>query len=458
MAMKLKPRDVQTQVKHRILEKYLGAWGGIILSGLSRYARDDNQINAHFVYVDCFSYIGKYSGDIENIWIEGTQNHVLGSPFIGIRALDQLVQQSQKYTNVNITTNVILVEEKPQNFKWLIENLKLEGLENRVKHTVDFRRLLPSEIAVINTDSTKIKNKLLDFTKQRHTWAFYLLDPYGGKGIPYEFVKSIIESDKHDVMINFIYSDLAKKAGAVVAGAAVSEKQRKHVEHWTRVFNSEEWISIKRDIEEHRESRDLLLSALGMTQEEAEYDPIFEGMMPEKALTDSQLTNLTERRLVHLYQQTLKEMDPRIISKSIKLHFPDKERPMFYLFLTTHDATGALELNKILDTAEWWEHELRYIRRSVKKQLPPEGQMSLFAPEAPPVPPILNARPPVEDCANVLIQNFSGQSLTVKEIYQGMADEEFFLSEINKALTQLKKQGKAIYSGRRTYATVVTVT
>jgi hypothetical protein len=29
--MELKPRDTQTQVKHTILSKYLGTWGGIIL-------------------------------------------------------------------------------------------------------------------------------------------------------------------------------------------------------------------------------------------------------------------------------------------------------------------------------------------------------------------------------------------------------------------------------------------
>lgn len=457
MTMQLKPRDVQTQVKHKILEKYLGAWGGIILSGLSgRARRSSKQYHAHFVYVDCFSYIGKYSGDIESIWLEGTQNHVLGSPFIGIYTLDQLVQQSQKYSNVTITANVILVEERVRRFNWLIENLKSEGLEDRMKVSTDFNMLSPGEIAVVNTDATKIVKELLQFTTQRHTYAFYLLDPYGGKGIPYHFVKSVIHQPRHDVMINFIYSDLEKKAGAAVAGEEVSKKQKMHVEHWTRVFNNKEWISIKREIEEHRESRDFLLFALGVTQEEAKFDPIFRDMTYQKVLTDTQLTNLTERRLVNLYHKTLKEMDPDIILKSIKLQFPDKDRPMFYLFLTTHNETGALELNQILHNAELWEFELRYIRRKVKRQLPPKGQMSLFKPEAPEVPVIESIRPTVEDCAEMLMNKFTGQTLTVRKIYQGMADEEFFHGEIGKALTLLNSEKKATYSGRRTYHTVVT--
>jgi hypothetical protein len=243
-------------------------------------------------------------------------------------------------------------------------------------------------------------------------------------------------------MINFIYSDLEKKAGAAVANEEVSDKQKKHVEHWTNVFNSEEWIAIKREIEDHRESRDFLLSALGVTQEEAEYDPIFKDMMPQEILTDTQLTNLTERRLVSLYQKTLKEMDPEIYPKSIKLQFPDKNRPMFYLFFTTHNETGGLELNKILHTAELREYELRYIRRNLKRQLPPEGQLSFWKPEAPEVPIISNSRPTVEDCANALMNNFAGQTLTVRKIYQRMADEEFFQGEIKKAFTRLKKRRK----------------
>jgi three-Cys-motif partner protein len=405
--------------------------------------------------VDCFSYTGKYSGDIENIWLKGSSESVLGSPFIGIHALDKLVEQAKNYKNVSVTSNVILIEENKQNFDWLMENLKFEGFESRLKTTINFQGLHREEIAVINADSTKLRQELLKFTDQKYTWAFYFLDPYGGKGIPYQFVKSIIEAPKHDVMINFIYSDLAKKAGAAVAGEKVSEKQRKHVAHWTKAFNSSEWIKIKREIESVKELRDKLIEALGLTPEEAENDPIFQDLQNKGMLTDVQLTNLTERRLVDLYQITLENMDQKVLVKSIKLQFPDKKRPMFYLFLTTHNETGALELNKILWEAELWEHELRYIRRSIKKQLPPPQQMSWLTPEVPEVPKLQNDRPSKQECADNLLLKFRGKRLTVREIYKKMANEEFFQNEIDKALTWLKKEKKASYPGTKVYNTII---
>ena len=206
-------------------------------------------------------------------------------------------------------------------------------------------------------------------------------------------------------------------------------------------------------IEDLRETRDKLIEAVGLTQEEAEKDPIFDGLKTK--VTDVQLRNLTERRLVDLYQTTLENMDPGVLVKSIRLRFPDKDRPMFYLFLTTHDATGALELNKILSDAELWEHELRYIRRSIKKQLPPPGQLTLFPPAVPEVPILQDKRPPIQVCADLLMLKFHGKNLSVREIYKKMANEEFFQSEIGKALTLLKKDKKISYPGKRGYDTIV---
>jgi len=37
MAKTTKARPIQTEVKHVILREYIGAWGGIILGGISRY-------------------------------------------------------------------------------------------------------------------------------------------------------------------------------------------------------------------------------------------------------------------------------------------------------------------------------------------------------------------------------------------------------------------------------------
>ncbi len=56
----IKPRPPQTRVKHIILEKYLRAWGSIIIHGLKSQSR-----NLHFVYIDCNASYGRYAGELK---------------------------------------------------------------------------------------------------------------------------------------------------------------------------------------------------------------------------------------------------------------------------------------------------------------------------------------------------------------------------------------------------------
>ena len=81
----LRYRNTQTNVKHEILAKYLDTWGGIIVNGLRNAKR---QRLWQFVYIDCFSYKGKYLGDMEDaLRHKATVEPVYGSPIIGIQAL-----------------------------------------------------------------------------------------------------------------------------------------------------------------------------------------------------------------------------------------------------------------------------------------------------------------------------------------------------------------------------------
>ncbi len=422
--MELKPRDTQTQVKHKILEKYLGAWGGIILNGLKGMAfqaqKQGKPFKVHFVYVDCFSYVGRYSGNTEDIFLERTTGTVPGSPIIGIRVLDELTTMASKH-NINLTVNAILIEEKQEIFKGLLDILSAEGLGQRVRETVDFLRLKPSEIAVVNGDSTNMADKLLEYTRQKYTWAFYLIDPYGPLGIPYNFVQSIVKNEKHDVMINSIYYDLAKKTGAI------EKPGDKSVENWTKVFGDARWKQIIREI--------------------------------DKQLIGKQRTEQLERKLVDLYKTVLLEMDFTLAVKTIRLLFPDKERPMFHLFLTTHDPNGAITLNKILFEAILRENQLRYIRAFAEKQRPPEGQLSLFKPVQPEVPqPEASDRPTVEECADYIARIFAGKTVKRREVYRVLADEIYFDTEINGAISFLKRNKRINYEGKLSHDTSISFT
>ncbi|MFC2037482.1 three-Cys-motif partner protein TcmP [Chloroflexota bacterium] len=454
--MELKPRDVQTQVKHMILDKYLRAWGGIILNGLkgpaARMQSRGRRLGHHFIYVDCFSYVGRYSGNTEDVFMERAAGPVPGSPLIGIRALDSLIGMAYSY-GIDLRVNSILIEEDPRLFQGLLDTLSDEGLAHRVSQTIDFSGLGMGEIAVVNSDCTQVADRLLDLTRQRFAKAFYLLDPYGSSGIPYDFVHSIVQSEGHDVMINFPYYDLHKKTGSIH-----TPSHQAHIDHWTKAFGTAEWIKIGQEIEQLRTSRDALLDALGLTISEAEGDPIFAESQDGLSLTDKQLTALIEGKLVDLYRTVLVEMDAKLTVKTIRLSFPDKERPMFYLFLTTHDPTGALRLNEILSDAKLWEYELRYKRDLAKKSRPPQDQLSFpfLKTMQPPIPePETPDRPSIEQCAQDIMRVFSGRTATRRDVYRELADGLYFPTEVDKAIRHLKKETQAIYEGRLSHDVLI---
>jgi three-Cys-motif partner protein len=454
--MELKPRDVQTQVKHMILDKYLRAWGGIILNGLkgpaAKMQSRGRRLSHHFIYVDCFSFVGRYSGNTEDIFLERATGPVLGSPLIGIRALDSLVAMAHSYS-IDLQVNSILIEQDPTLFRGLLDTLSEAGLAHRVRETMDFTSLDTGEIAVVNSDSTQVADKLLAYTRQRFAKSFYLLDPYGPSGVPYDFVHSIVQSEGHDVMINFPYYDLHKKTGSIH-----TLSHQAHIDHWTKAFGTAEWIKIGQEIEQLRTSRDALLDALGMTINEAERDPIFADSKSELSLTDKQLTGLIERKLVDLYRTVLLEMDVTLTVKTIRLSFPDRERPMFYLFLTTHDPTGALRLNEILSDARLWEYELRYKRDFAKRSRPPQDQLSFsfLKTMQPLVPePETPARPPIEQCAQDIMQVFSGRTATRRDVYRELADGPYFPTEVDKAIRHLKRKAQASFEGRLSHDVLI---
>ncbi len=83
-----------------------------------------------------------------------------------------------------------------------------------------------------------------------------------------------------------------------------------------------------------------------------------------------------EQELINYYRDALQSADPDITVKSMKLHFPDRNRAMYYLYLTTHDPSGARQMNKVLSEAWLQEHEFRweYLReRKEKRKRRPDG-------------------------------------------------------------------------------------
>lgn len=426
-------RNTQTQVKHEILSRYLDTWGGIILHGL-RNAKA--QRKWHFVYVDCFSFIGKYDGDKDDIFrLNQNLEPRYGSPIIGIRALDKLALMASKY-GLEIVTNSILIEKDRKNFQQLQVTLDECNFEQRVKFTAQFDKLSNHEISLINEDAISLVDNLISFTNQKYVWAFYLIDPYGPTGIPFDFIQKIICCNHHDVLINFVYEDLLRKSG-MFFNEKLESQHKGLIENWKNAFGDEIWNNIV--LKSFIENKNLL--------------------QINKDSSSTSIQNFTtnefnkERLLTDAYCLSLHKMDPTIAIKLIALQFPDKARTMFYLFLTTHDPTGALALNEILFKAKLLEYELRYELVYLKQK--PKNQLSLLDPvEFLPINPTL-IKPNIETISNEIYKLFQGKTLSLKDIYMGLIDTLYFKSDINKSLIILKKQGKLKYNGNLANRTII---
>ena len=424
--MEAKARPTQTRVKHEILKAYLKTWGGIISSGLR--ARQPNTV--HLVYVDCFASTGKYAGECEDILHGHAGETVYGSPIIGIRALDALADHARNKMGVPLQTSSILIERNTPTFQCLMDTLTEVGLSGRARQITDFKALADGEIAVVNADSISMVGELLGYTSQGFKFAFYLVDPRGPSGIPYDFVKQIVRRERHDVMINFIYEDLVRKTGMCLKNN-LSSAEKKLVNHWTAAFGGEQWKEIAREAFVETENQHFLNDIL---------DGVPLDDMPDvSSLSEHEIAQVKEWKFVDAYRNVLRGMDPGLTTKLIDLMFPEKDRTMFYLFLTTHDPTGALALNKILSDAKYLEYELRS-RLQIARQTP-VGQLSLFAAE--PSKPESPTRPSIEHIGEVILQRLAGTTVRKRDVYRTVANDLFFASEVDKALRLLKSQGKA---------------
>lgn len=264
----------------------------------------------------------------------------------------------------------------------------------------------------------KLVDAILRVAERPYTWSFFLLDPYGPKGIPYEMVKRVVAQQHVDAMINQPYQDLYKKQGILDSQKekAVNEAL---LRNYDAMFGTQEWREVRQQVWQN-------------TPE------------PERGVD-------LEAELTTFYQQRLRAADPSLAVKKIGLEFPDRERTMFYLFLTTHDPTGALLMNKVLSDAEQQEAQLKWQRQeaTVVQKARQMGQMSLYDigldPAAPPSDTSPQRVVSIDQLANELFASFRGKTVTLKAIYLSQVDTRYFAEDIRKALRQLKQQKRVQY-------------
>lgn len=423
--MALKLRDTQTRVKHTILSDYLDAWAGIIINGLSWRAKalagKGIPFRSRLLYVDGFAHRGRYAGDTGEVLRSGIPDApTWGSPILGIQALDRAKDFAQRTHGLRIETAVVLVEKEAAYFHDLEASLSQAGFTDRL--TINPQRLVPNdgEIVAIHGDFLEHLDAVVRLAQEQYTYSFILLDPFGPTGIPYAAVSRVIGLSRADVMINFPEQDLHKKQG-ILERAEEKAADQALLANYDALFGTVAWREVRRR------------AAQGVPKDE--------------------IGRRVQEALVQYYRERLQEADATLAVKHIELQFPDRDRTMFYLFLTTHDPSGALKLNEVLDNARLTQYELRWDLKQARwvHRIQQAGQGFLFGPEVGEPQPVAPAAREVDipALATFIWQQYQGQTATRRQVYSMLANSDVFAADIDKALTHLKRQKLAAYESQQ---------
>jgi three-Cys-motif partner protein len=162
--------EPHTEAKHAILRKYLDAWLPII-----------TRWNGRVLYIDGFAGPGEY--------IDGKK----GSPSIAVEAV------LEHKANIKSEVIMLFIEADQERCEYLKRkvasskipsNIKIECICARFDKTI-------SEIF-----------RYIDEQKARFAPAFVFIDPFGFTGIPFALIKRIMENQRCEVLITFMYEDI----------------------------------------------------------------------------------------------------------------------------------------------------------------------------------------------------------------------------------------------------------
>ena len=204
-------RKIPTQIKHRILEEYLSAWGGIICM---------MNPSVKLAFVDTCAGAGSYQGS-------KSQNLEMGSPLIALRTLSQL-KADPRFSVKSIETKSLFIERDHQNAL---------ALRNLLSSSNTFGEQYETKEA----EFSMVLNEVLDFT--RDSFGFIFIDPFGPSSIPFDSINPVVSQKFNDVLINFPLYSIQKWSGFIDDYEKDSQAKRR-VDYVTACFGSDEWISL----------------------------------------------------------------------------------------------------------------------------------------------------------------------------------------------------------------------
>lgn len=162
--------EPHTEAKHAILRKYLNAWLPII-----------TKWNGRVLYIDGFAGPGEYAGGKD------------GSPIIAIKAV------LEHKTQIKSQIRMLFIEEDKDRCEYLKQKIGL--LKSPENIAID------CICAKFGETLTGIF-KYIDEQKARLSPAFVFIDPFGFTEIPFTLIKRIMENQKCEVLITFMYEEI----------------------------------------------------------------------------------------------------------------------------------------------------------------------------------------------------------------------------------------------------------
>ncbi|MBC7981977.1 three-Cys-motif partner protein TcmP [Candidatus Parcubacteria bacterium] len=403
----LKERKTQSRVKHEILEQYLGKWTSIITSGLKNSYKQfpgmAAQSRSRFVYIDYFAFSGAYK---ENNKI------VYGSPVLGIQALDKLKSSFAAITGgLTPSMTTILFEEDPTTYKNLIGTLESQSYGHRIRDAAALNKLTDDDIIVIKGDSSQYVDSILGLLKGKNPpYSFHFIDPYGTKSVERKNIEKIVSTAKADCIINMMLNPILIRLGIAAKSELVPAEQA-HAGYFDEFFGSDIWRDIGNKV---------------------------------KARTINK--KQAEMYLATLFLQILNGADENLWVKHIPLKFQDKDEILYYLFLTTHNETGAFWMNRLLDDASIKEYDYRSEKRKMKTET---VQMQLdFLSQIPDQKRPTEPEPDIDELAKIIYTACRARkTMLYIEILREMVKSSYYFEDITAALKILRQEKRASFDG-----------
>ena len=175
MARTLWQRDAQTEGKHLVLRSYLDGWFPI----LSRW-------NGRLLFVDGFAGPGEYLGGER------------GSPLV---ALECVRRHRDEGRLPGIEVVCLFIESDRARAR------HLRGLLRREPTIAD------TEVQVLDGDFDESMTEILDRVDDQNAAlapAFVMIDPFGPKGSPMNLIGRVLENDKSECLVSFMYEPIRR--------------------------------------------------------------------------------------------------------------------------------------------------------------------------------------------------------------------------------------------------------